>query len=60
VDDDVVAAVSGHQLDVGDLGRVVEVVVDLDAVLGLEALQCVGAHVVRPVVDVDDTLVAGR
>ena len=56
---DVIAAVSGQQLDINDLRRVVHVVVDLDAVFGLEFFHGIRRDVVRPVVHIDDVLVTG-
>jgi len=54
VHDDIIAAATSEQLDVDDLGRVVDVVVDLDAVLGFELLDDARCDVVSPVLDVDD------
>ena len=54
VHDDVIAAPAGEQFDVDHFRRIVEVVIDFYAELGLESLDRVGCNVVCPVIDIDD------
>jgi hypothetical protein len=60
VKNNVVARVAGQQLDVHDLGGIVQIVVHLDAVFGLESRDRVRRQVVGPVVDVDKVAAVPR
>src|SRR6185437_157458 len=58
--DDIEARVAREELRLQHLVLVVNVVVDLDAVLLLEVLQYLRVDVVRPVVDIDDFVAGAR